>query len=978
MATPNRLRYIQCELPDDFINSIVAFEDDFDEQIKPYFERLQFLIETEKPKIETEIDNQVEKRKDLIAGSPVTNARTLEEIEESLKLTNPARDPNTEESRIIDEKKLGAFDILCLKGKVFKIIKGRRVEAYRNLWKLCANDFEYFVNAAETILASTRSEVIFLQKFIPKQESLPWVDKSFETIEQLFGHPPSLFYSGVFWNETILPNTANRKKLDKFGFTAAQITNIFANRSPNADLNLNAKFRNVLSYLSTLTKLVILPKSDPLRQPKWQSESNWIERTLKEYFEYRLLRNMSASVLDPTFYSLLMQNLTPDELKELFENRTDILDFDMPQKIDDITDLCVIAMSVPPETSLINTYMLQNSDSDKFIKAFECRLFDVGLLLWKIFKKQLPEKADSLEKLLQELTGNKFSLTPLTPRCFPDSKLNPDELLKVLNAEADASGAGGDLINIITSGDDPEDEELINSSLGAMISGDTAANQNEQSQNNTQSPTEQPGSGGKKQGRISIETAAMLLRRLTNWNKNFGGCGSIDSSTKDASVAGRTDVIDSRTGQVLASTDNSAAGIVKKDLGTQTIKKEDQSYTSLLIKEPQLVPNANASALVLDGTEPDALSTLTEPVYKVTIKTDHGIREGASIHIYKAPNEKLIGKFYPKVVNSSTLEIETSGTPAPGEGLISYEYLPRVDSTNYSSEKRREIIRKQGTPAQLNINLQINNCDPKPLRALSDWLEAKRKFIEKWLERILDVIREVLIKVMDKIDAFILELQLAIDGILAKLERLLTLDINLNGGGGFENSLIKCVFSIDLTAKIDLLSLLLPSLQTLFATIGDPLRKFLDLIRDFVLNIFCIPIKYINDLLGSADKSLQALADQTNGLIACSIKDPKLPVPVLELLQLINGIFSLRGLVFRQSTADYYSLSLNLRSSRDNFSGLSQFASICSRPTMSQLQARMTALAEESGFGLPLRKGSVQYQSSKSATAIAVERAATA
>jgi hypothetical protein len=179
------------------------------------------------------------------------------------------------------------------------------------------------------------------------------------------------------------------------------------------------------------------------------------------------------------------------------------------------------------------------------------------------------------------------------------------------------------------------------------------------------------------------------------------------------------------------------------------------------------------------------------------------------------------------------------------------------------------------------------------------------------------------------------------------------------------------VFAVDLTLKIDLLSLLLPYLQGLFNTIGLPIRQFLDLIRDFILNIFCIPIKWLNDLLNPLDDALEALSDLTYGVVSCSVKDVKLPAPILELLQLLNGLFSLRGLVLRQANSDWLNMSLNLRSARDNFTGLSQFASICSRPSMAQLQAKMTSLAERMGFGLPIKESAIQYQSGKRATALA-------
>jgi hypothetical protein len=627
------------------------------------------------------------------------------------------------------------------------------------------------VDLAEAHLSSTSGNVMFLQNNTAKKNDSPYIDRSFDQIYQISGYQPSLFQSGVFWNETILASTANRRKLDAYGFTATQITNIFAGQSPNANVDLKAKFKVVLNYLSTLSKLLILPKDDALRKPAWRSESNWIELTIKEYLEYRLLRSITSSVLDPSFYSLLMQNLQPEDLKELFENRPDVLDFELPQKLDEITELVSTAVSVPPGSAVINTYMLAIPEEEKFLKDFECRLFDLGLSLWKVFIKELPDRAGALEVLLQELTGKKEALNELTPRCMDDANLTPEEILAALGANTKASGAAGDLINVVTTSDDPREKELINTSIGASASGQTAAKQAEEFENRSEAKSagEQPGSKGRRQGRPSQETAAMLLARLTNWSKNFGGCGSVES-TGTGGVASSTDIVDSRTGQTLTSTTNSAEDIVNQDLGTQTLKKQDQRYESEMTKAPE---------------ETD--SGMSEPVYTVTITgEDHGIREGSSINIYEAPNSKLLGKFYPKIINNATMTIEVSGSPAPGSGYLSYEYLPRIDNTNYSAEKRRTVKQRQGTPAKLNVSLelQLNNCETGgALGALSKWLEAKRKMLEKWLERIIDMIRQVLITVMDKIDAFILQFQLAIDSVLAILERLLTLDINLSGQG---------------------------------------------------------------------------------------------------------------------------------------------------------------------------------------------------
>jgi hypothetical protein len=119
MVTPNRLRYIQCELPDDFINSLIAFEDDFDAQIKPYFDRLAFLTATQLPGVKAALEEQLVFRRQLLEGSPVPNFGSMAKIEEFLKITSPDRDPTTKESRRIDEQKLGAFGIPLSERKTF-------------------------------------------------------------------------------------------------------------------------------------------------------------------------------------------------------------------------------------------------------------------------------------------------------------------------------------------------------------------------------------------------------------------------------------------------------------------------------------------------------------------------------------------------------------------------------------------------------------------------------------------------------------------------------------------------------------------------------------------------------------------------------------------------------------------------------------------------------------------------------------------
>lgn len=948
MVTPNSLRYIQCEIPDNLANAVNAFQDEFDARIKPYFDRLDFLSESELPGIRLALATQIDLRKQLLQGSPVPGFGSLEAIEANLKLTNPDRNDTKRE----DERKLGAFNILMLNGKIFKLLKGRRLEGFRYLWQAAGGNFTTFVNLAETIFGSPQGSLLFLQWNSAKPTNAPYINRSFSQVYEISKFKPSLFKSRIFWNSSVLPSAANRVKLDSFGFSSVQTTNILAGESPNAGVNLDDQLKQVLRLLGSLCKLLILPEDDPLRKPRWQSESDLIELILRDYLDYRLLKGLSSTVLDPSYYSLLMQNLTPADLKELFEHRPEILDFSLPQSLSSVTDLVNTAISLPAGSSLINTYMLKLPD-DNQERDFECRLFDMGLALWKIFVKEKPERANSLEVLLQELTGKNEKLSDLTPFCIPDATLTSDEIATALGKSnskgKDATGALNDLVALVTTGDKPANSTLVKKSLAASSAGQKAAAKAEKTAQyaDAKKPGEAPGGSGVLQGRPTQETAAMLLARLTDWKNNFAGCSSVSKSFQPAE-ASKTDVVDAQTGQVLGSTTNSADDIISKDIGTQNTKREQIAYTSTLVEG-------------------------TTDKYKVTISDSHELNEGTSFTISEAPSAILKGKFYPKVPDKETLVIEVQGSPAPGTGVLTYEYLPRINQNNALAEQRQQLVQKEGKPTKIDqsLELDLGKCSGGALDALGKWLDGMRKKLEKWLEQLIDVIRQVIITIQDKIDAFILKFQLAIDSILSKLEKLLSLDLNLSAKGGFENSLIKCVFGVDLSLKINLLELLLSYLGTLFGEIGTPILKFMDLIRDFMLNVFCIPIKFLESILGGADEALAELSELTFGLVQCSIKDFKLPTPIFELLQLLNGLFSLRSLVLRQASGDWRNLTIGLGGSRDEFAGLSQFASICQSASKAALVRQMSAIAEAAAFELPTRNNSITGAATKKAVAAA-------
>ena len=122
MREPNRLRYVECELPDELEKAILAFEDDFDENMKPFYDRLADFTLNDAPIIAAELDAQIALREELLKGSPVQSLGSLAAIDESLKLTSPARNDNDPETVRLDERKLGAAGIALVNGSILKSV----------------------------------------------------------------------------------------------------------------------------------------------------------------------------------------------------------------------------------------------------------------------------------------------------------------------------------------------------------------------------------------------------------------------------------------------------------------------------------------------------------------------------------------------------------------------------------------------------------------------------------------------------------------------------------------------------------------------------------------------------------------------------------------------------------------------------------------------------------------------------------------
>jgi hypothetical protein len=247
-------------------------------------------------------------------------------------------------------------------------------------------------------------------------------------------------------------------------------------------------------------------------------------------------------------------------------------------------------------------------------------------------------------------------------------------------------------------------------------------------------------------------------------------------------------------------------------------------------------------------------------------------------------------------------------------------------------------------PFKANVNVELQFCQNKALSKLSSYgrqWEANRKQLEQWLVRFINIVKHQIITFQDRIDKFIVTLQQAMDAILAKLERLLTLDLNFSGKIGFENSLFKCSWGLDFGLKINLLDLLLMYLDRFLGVIMGPFLKGLGIFADFINQIMCVPIRWLEEILNGAFAKLSALL----GAIGCTVKDFKLPTAIFDLLNLINGVFSLRSLVLRKGSADWLKMMGRIKLGKNEFAGLSQFANACASPNLAAALSALQATA---------------------------------
>ena len=952
MRQPSILRYVECELPDDVERAIAAFEDDFDSRLKPFYDRLADIVANDLPAVAAELESQIALREEMLKGSPVQSLASLEAIDASTNLTSPKRDDNDPETVRIDERKLGAAGICLLNGRMFKIEKGgNRLAALRHLWEVAGGDYNYFLRLGTAVYTSPTSSYTLFEYNPSTPSNLAFVNKGFTFLESV-GYKNSQFTHRMVWTSSVSASFALKSKMALLGYDSTQINNIFSGLNPNVDFDYLGTISGINTLIRAVTRLIFISASDQIRQPPWENEANYIELAIKRFLTYRTKKYTTSSTFDSDYWTLFLKELRPKDIKELLENRPEIPDIALPQDMDAITTLVEKAVAVPSETTIINTYMnnLPMGKEDEI--NLTNTLYDLGLAIHNQVKAiGNITRAAQLEQVLLELLGIK----QLRDFINPSIMINPADLA-ALFPTTNLPPIGELTAAIQSSGN----ERLINAAL--------AANSATRSFNLAESKTikkegllSDSGSttnnvpSGTTQGFPSIETFAMLLTRRIQWEANFTDCSgeqAVGNSTSTSPQEMTTVSEFSKTESVTddetwrAHTENmsylrvrlnlSGSSVndirsavntyIKTESNNGKIAKNDTNLTKQLstINTSNDIKIVAAISVAVIKSIPTA-TEVTSPSTQLYSET--GSDRGAAM--YAAQNRNRIeeqGGKIPQNNSDSTADVqgdlEAIGIPALGVGIV-------------------------GGSASVNANLQI--CPTKALTALDNYLKGLLT-PPAWLVRLLNIIKHQIIMFQDRIDKFILTLQAAMDAIMAKLERLLTLDLNFSGKIGFENSLFKCSWGIDLGLKINLLDLLLLYLDRFLGVVLGPILKLLGLLGDLINEIFCIPIRWIGTILnGAAYAAAELLAK-----IGCTVKDFKLPIEIFDILNLINGAFSLRSLVFKKGSADWLKMMGRLSKGANEFKGLSQFASVCANPNLSASISALQASAKLAVSDIPL------------------------
>ena len=983
MRSPSKLRYVQCDLPDNVEQAIADFEDDFDARFQPFYDRVADFTANTAPTLAAILDEQVALRQQLVDGSPVQSLSSLDAIDANLGLTSPARNDNDADTKRVDERKLGAANICLLNGKMYRMLpKTNRLEAFRYLWEIVGGNYDLFVTYGMDIYSSALDSLTLYEYNAYKPENMPFVNKGFNDLAAT-GHRNSQFKHRMFWNKGLSASFAYKSKMATFGYDSDQINNTFSGKDVNASYDFVATIGTINLLVQAVTRLLFLPKTDRLRQPLWENEANYIIMAIQTFLEYRTRKYTSSSIFDQDFFPILLQEMTPSELKELLEQRPEVSDLELPQDVDSVSSLVESAVGMSAGAK-INTYMVNLPSGDKEELTLTDSLYDLGLSIWKHLEVQ-SSKANQLEDLLLELKGQVGPLDINTSKLlspsvtidpadlsalFPTANLPPQGALvdAVIRSgiAADANTGSGEVgtgagVNNNDLSDASTAKALINSSIAAnsaVKKFSTSESKKQKKARQKASDSDSPTPVGSVQGFQTAETFAMILTRRVDWGKNFLDCSGNTVYQESAPPAYEAQDVLINEGKLSPEWKQYTVDLnfIKKKFKLSAISVSDirsalRTYLSTpvaaggalgLISPNDAVLLAALTKINSSADVKQVTSGAANLVREVDKKNVASLNSGVTTNenqTFNAGNSAAKDRRYltaqgGKQTSPGLTAGETAKLKAAMEKVLNQK-LPFVSSLENS------LNTQTGTSFKVSISAETKICTPKAIAQIGAYLDKYAHKLEAWLIRLINILRHQIIMFQDKIDALILAIQGAMDALLAKLERLLSLDLNFSGKIGFENSLFKCSWGLDLGLKINLLDYLLSLLDLHMPALLAGFLKGLQILADALTELFCIPIRWLESLMGAASELLSA--------IGCTVKDFKLPLPILDLLNLLMGMFNLRSLVLRKGKSDWIDALGRFNLGKNEWRGLTQFAAICSNPrlkdALSAVQASMTLQA---------------------------------
>jgi len=903
---PDALRYVQCELPEIVEQLLISFEDEISVDFQDFDNRMDDFIKNVLPGLSAALDAQAQVRDQIIAGSPVQELGSMAAMEESLGFVSPKKTVSDLLALRIDERKLGAVGIVCINGRIWKKLSGvdgndnGRLDTFRYLWNAVNGDYDAWVAFGDSIAFSNDGDFLCLENYI-FDTSLPYTQRPFTQLPK----QASQYRYNLLWTTKVSPTTSNSLKLKTLGFNDTQILNIFNGLDPQDPINKDKRLANIQLSVRKLTKLLLSSSGSLERTPNWMNEYKLITEAIVKYLTFRYDSAFKSVTFDPFYWQQVKADLSESELKELFENRLEVHDMLVPTTDVDLEPLFNVAFAIPSGSNVFHTYQMALPKKNDY-EELESTLWNLGLLIFKKLAGQTntPTYAaalSDLQLLLQELVGDEKSYSLLTQILGTVGPPSANQIAGLLVGEFNDVGyPTGKLVSDFNKdANNSGDPDLVNTAVKADSLLENAKTGNKPSAG---LPTQDSGGG--------------LLSRTLKPLKQFVECNVVYQDKK-SNLEGNI-------------ADSTPPPVSVSELNDRTADPD--------LNPGELYANRIKEQTSIQNQRYFVRANVNQTTHRLEIP-NHGY--GGRAEIYFNLDTPAAGDFLPQPLEAGKkyyVVAPDKDSFAVAKDLLGAPFVfPRKGTGKFTSytmlvankaSSRRQVTRVESTPRARRDFRFDSVCRPKFDNAFTRVLNQIEGQFRAFVIKMCNILKQVLASLQDKIDLLIAKLQVILDASLARLERLLTFDLNIGGKLGIESSLIQCSWGLDFNLNLDLFGRLLTLLNEFIAEFSKPLRNALGFMNELVSKFICIPVQMIQALLGTVNSLLNQ--------IGCSLKDVNLPAEIFDLLQNLLFTFDLRGLVVRKGYEAYNGLTAKLRTHPNNFKGLAQFGSLCHTPTVSK------------------------------------------